>query len=381
MEKISVTVERIASIDVTSYKLPKMPKIRPATLEENFLLSQTKNSGLKGIANELIDSEKQDSDSLIRNLKALSVRCPVEEFGPQIDEHEAELARVTSSLKDLELKTKPFEEQVEAAVNQKTENFDGEEQALEKSVHSLEMKLSRMKEQQNMQRDLIQQFNKQELLQKQIKATSIEVARLEQLHAEFEAQNQKAKARIEKQTTSKKKKKATTSAAAEPDVEEENLKKQCSAMQENVQKFSETLEFEKERQLQRVQIAEEELKKAEETAIEARQERARKNESPKTNEILTEEKSEAMDPFLKNAKHQLLKLMEKKNNEGTPVAVAMKIIFEKGGVVLQKDLKAELGKKLNNSSRALQTIYSLVGLRLVKMDRTDPRKVCVVSCV
>eukprot|EP00467_Chlorarachnion_reptans_P023716 CAMPEP_0114490546 /NCGR_PEP_ID=MMETSP0109-20121206/2501_1 /TAXON_ID=29199 /ORGANISM="Chlorarachnion reptans, Strain CCCM449" /LENGTH=322 /DNA_ID=CAMNT_0001667173 /DNA_START=153 /DNA_END=1121 /DNA_ORIENTATION=+ len=321
-------------------------------------------------------------DSVLAKMKRLAVHCPHDEHMEEhVANYEKELARITESLAELEMKTGSFDDQVKTAIEKKFEAFKKEDRRREKSVHALEIKLSRAKEKQKLQREWQAEYDAQLILHQQIQGVRVEFERLAKLEAELAAEEQEHKEETppESQTQT-----SSDTAPLKTDEEETMLMKQCQEMRRQIQEQEAKLTDAKNEFITTVKRNEIEIS----AKLKAAKEIKAKNEAAAYTVPQSVPKPAPVTPvvpgdnFLENARARLLTLIEKRAEEQqASQAIALKAILDNGGNILQKRLKQLLRNKLSNPSKATQTIYALVGLRLVKMDRADPRNVRVVSLI
>ncbi|GAB5356274.1 hypothetical protein AAMO2058_000276400 [Amorphochlora amoebiformis] len=366
-EEISAIAERIAGIDVPSpLNVPKIPKVRIATLEELNLFD-----GAPDAMSALEISEGGDVDTMLLQLKKLSLKCPNKKaVTNEIYKLESEMERVTSSMAELKIKAASFDEQVKGAVAERMEKLNMECESEEKAVHSLEMKLSRMKEKQLLLQGLKLESDQQLLLQKQIDGANLELKRMKKLYKDIQSKEAHSQELKKKKVKTEKIYSETKAASQSIELEVEELSKKANDLKSTMEKYEKNLEKDEKEIVDSLKIKQEAM------------EREMKDQKEELDKKAQEKKKStvAVDPFLVHLRARLLNLLDERAEEKNPVALAMKCVVENDGPMLQKDLKKKL-RNLLTPSKATTTMYNLIGLRLVKIDRSVPKNACVVSCI
>ena len=342
----------------------------------------------------LSSADGESTDNLMANMKAVAARCPSNaEFSAQCAGTEAELERVTASVADMGAQLQTFDEQVAATVAAENAVLDKKTEGLRSTVKSLEASAKRMREQIGLQAEFQQESDSQQLIQNQIDATKVDLERSVQLFREVKERADKAQAaqRAARAAAasavtpvkSERKSRRTPGPRQRVDAEEATLQKQCVEMQQKVSAMNKTMQTEREQLAKSIDEMEEEYKAAQRAKADAvaTPDAAGSQQANAVVPAGDQKESTPLDPFMANIRSQLMAMLETKADQKVPVAVAMKLVLDNNGRVAQKQLKKDLAARLDNSSRVTQTIYSLIGLRLVKMDRSNPKNVCVVSCM
>eukprot|EP00954_Amorphochlora_amoebiformis_P023802 1362209-Amorphochlora_amoeboformis.AAC.1 len=136
------------------------------------------------------------------------------------------MERVTSSMAELKIKAASFDEQVKGAVAERMEKLNMECESEEKAVHSLEMKLSRMKE-------------KQLLL---IDGANLELKRMKKLYKDIQSKEAHSQELKKKKVKTEKIYSETKAASQSIELEVEELSKKANDLKSTMEKYEKNLE-------------------------------------------------------------------------------------------------------------------------------------------
>eukprot|EP00466_Bigelowiella_natans_P005727 jgi/Bigna1/147341/aug1.142_g22049 len=271
LEAICRSTANLGNLKMAKPKdIPMIPKIRFGTQEEIFLMNNSesiaseasKGSQYPTRYDENSKAGGEELGAVLSQLQELSIHCAQgDELTDKVQKCTQELERVTKSIEKMNLKAYSFENEVQAGVEAKVKESDSDEQGRIRTVHSLEMKLSRAKEKQLLQRQWQQEHDAQQILKAQIQGARAELEkmkriseetqeRLSQAHnlwsAEKEAPREGGAMEEENGNGSQE---GGTSAASSPsddiDKEEVELQNQCKEIRSGIERFEASLANEK----------------------------------------------------------------------------------------------------------------------------------------